>query len=499
MYTKRVGEWRYNPSIAETTDPPACQRDNTVTAIIFPNVTSQPLSPPILSSAASVPMSLKERMVRASLWSFFAYGCSLVLRLGSSVVMTRLLAPEAFGLVALVFSITMIASLMSDVGIRQGIVHSPHGDDPQMLDTAWTMQILRGIWIWIVCIMTALSLFVAADFGFLESGSVYAAAELPILIAISGLGSVISGFETTKRYTADRRIDQSRIVLIELASLLIGLIVTIFLGWLIRSVWAIVVGSLSSALISVLAGHLLLSGHTNRLAWNSEFARKIFRFGKWILASSLMYVLSVNADKLMLGMWVTPAVLGCYAIGQNVARVLEVAVGRVLGQVVSPAFADVALRSPQRLREVYLRLRLPCDLILVISAGFIYAVGPGLVRVMYDARYAEAGHILQLLSFSLIFARYGIAASVYLALQAPHAQAVMNLARMAVFFVATPLAHSTLGLYGAYWAIALHGMAVAPVVWWFDHRYGLLSWRHEALPLVVWPLGWFLGSALAGR
>lgn len=437
-------------------------------------------------------------MLRASFWNFFAYGCSLMLRLGSSVVMTRLLAPEAFGLVAIVFTISTIASLMSDVGIRQGIVHSSHGDDPQMLDTAWTMQILRGIWIWIICSATALSLYMAEIFGWLDCGSVYAAEQLPLLIAISALSSVISGFETTKRFTADRRIEQKRIVLIELASMLIGLVATISLGWWSRSVWAIVVGSLFSALFSVLAGHFLLSGHNNRLAWNSEFARKIFGFGKWILASSLMYVLSINADKLMLGIWVTPAVLGCYAIGQNLARVIEVAMGRILGQVASPVFADVARNRPHDLRAAYLRLRLPCDLILIVGAGFLYAIGPWLVGLMYDARYTEAGYILQLLSFSLVSVRYGVSASIYLALQVPHAQAVMNLARVTAFFVATPLAYSAFGINGAYWAIALHGLMAAPVVWWFDRRYGLSSWCYESLPLFVWPFGWLLGIALVG-
>jgi O-antigen/teichoic acid export membrane protein len=73
------------------------------------------------------------------------------------------------------------------------------------------------------------------------------------------------------------------------------------------------------------------------------------------VASSLLYML---ADKLLLGEWVMPAVLGCFAIGQTLAQILELAVGRVFSQVASPAFADVMRNSPQRLREVYLRMRL---------------------------------------------------------------------------------------------------------------------------------------------
>jgi O-antigen/teichoic acid export membrane protein len=455
--------------------------------------TAESLMTPAASSDPPAHTPLKERILRAGGWTVFAYGCTLLLRLGSSLILTRLLAPDAFGLIAIVSTIATVIMLLSDIGIRQSIVHSTHGDEPLMLNTAWTMQILRGGLIWSVCCLIALGLHGAGQSGWLTAGSVYASPQLPLLLALGTLHSVIIGFDTTKRFTADRRIDQKRVVLIELGAMFINISVAVILAWFFRSVWAIVVGGLVAAVCTVTAGHLWLHGHNNRLAWHRGFASQIFDFGKWILASSLLYVLAINGDKLLLGVWVTPAVLGCYAIGQNLAQILELAVGRVFSQVASPAFADVMRNSPQRLREVYLRMRLPFDVMFISAAGFLFAIGPWLVGLMYDPRYAEAGTILQILSFSLIVARYGVSAGAYLALQAPHAQAVMNLVRVVAFFALVPLAYRLYGVHGAYWAIALSPAAMAPVVWWFDRRYGLLSWRHEALTLAAWPFGWVLG------
>jgi O-antigen/teichoic acid export membrane protein len=453
------------------------------------------LMTPAASSDPPAHKPLKERMLRAGSWTVFAYGCTLLLRLGSSLVLTRLLAPEAFGLIAIVSTIAMVASLLSDIGIRQSIVHSAHGDDPSMLDTAWTMQIMRGALIWSVCCLIAFCLHGAGQAGWLTAGSVYASPQLPLLLALGTLHSVIIGFDSTKRFTADRRIDQKRVVLIELGAMFINISVAIALAWFARSVWAIVGGGLVAAVCTVAAGHTWLHGHRNRFAWNRVYARQIFDFGKWILASSLLYVLASNGDKLLLGVWVTPAMLGCYAIGQNLAQILEMAVGRVFTQVASPAFADVLRNSPQRLREVYLRMRLPFDVLFIVAAGFLFAIGPWVVSLMYDPRYAEAGTILQILSFALIVARYGVSAGAYVALQAPHAQAVMNLVRVISFFVLVPLSYKLYGAHGAYWAIALSPAAIAPVVWWFDRRFGLLSWRHEVLTLAAWPVGWAAGWA----
>ena len=242
---------------------------------------------------------------------------------------------------------------------------------------------------------------------------------LPLLLALGTLTSLAQGFESTKRFTADRRIDQKRVVLIELGAMLVNISTSITLSWLTQSVWSIVVGGLAAAVFAVTAGHAWLHGAHNRLAWNSDYARQIFGFGKWILASSLLYVLASNGDKLLLGVWVTPAVLGLFAIAQNLAQVLELAAGRLFSQVASPAFADVMRNSPQRMREVYLRLRLPFDLLFIAAAGFIFAVGPWVVALLYDPRYEEAGRILQILSCTLIAARCGVSAGAYLALQAP--------------------------------------------------------------------------------
>lgn len=457
--------------------------------------TAESLMTPVASTETQERRPLKERILRASSWTVFAYGCTLVLRLANSLILTRLLAPEVFGLIAIVVTIAMVATLLSDIGIRQAIVHSKHGDEALMLNTAWTMQVLRGVLIWSACCLLALGLGAAQDGGWLTPGSVYAAEQLPLLLALATLNSVIQGFESTKRFTADRRIEQKRVVLIELSSMLIATVVSVILAWSMRSVWALIIGGWFGTVFSVAAGHLLLHGQPNRFAWDRNFARQIFSFGRWILASSVLYVLAMNGDKLLLGIWVTPAVLGCYAIAQSLAQVFELAVSRIFSTVAAPAFADLVGHSPHRLREVYLRMRLPFDLLFISVAGFTFAVGPWLVGVMYDPRYAEAGPILQILSFVLIFARYGVSTSAYLALQAPHAQAVMNLVRLAAFLAIVPIAYKTHGVQGAYWAIALHPFSIVPVVWWFDRRFGIASWRHEVMTLAVWPLGFAVGHA----
>ncbi len=78
----------------------------------------------------------------------FGFAATQGIRLVSTLVMTRLLAPSMFGVMAIAMMVNVIASLLTDLGIRQNIVQSRRGADPIFLDTAWTVQIVRGFIIW---------------------------------------------------------------------------------------------------------------------------------------------------------------------------------------------------------------------------------------------------------------------------------------------------------------------------------------------------------------
>ena len=88
--------------------------------------------------------SLKKQAVRGTIWTVFGYGSSQVLRFGGNLILTRLLVPDLFGLMALVQIFIRGLSLFSDIGIRPSIIRSDRGDDPIFLNTAWTIQVIRG-------------------------------------------------------------------------------------------------------------------------------------------------------------------------------------------------------------------------------------------------------------------------------------------------------------------------------------------------------------------
>src|SRR5580658_1428970 len=99
--------------------------------------------------------ALESAAIRATFWTVVDYGCSMALRVVNSVVLTRLLLPESFGLMALVATLIVGISLMSDIGLGPSVIQSRRGDDPVLLNTVWTLQVLRGAGIFVVSLVLA--------------------------------------------------------------------------------------------------------------------------------------------------------------------------------------------------------------------------------------------------------------------------------------------------------------------------------------------------------
>ena len=95
-------------------------------------------------SAAAEQPELRQLAVRASIWTIGGLGTSQAIRLASNIVLTRLLFPEAFGLMAIVNVWIYGLQMMSDVGLGASIIQNKRGDEPAFLNTVWTMQVFRG-------------------------------------------------------------------------------------------------------------------------------------------------------------------------------------------------------------------------------------------------------------------------------------------------------------------------------------------------------------------
>lgn len=440
--------------------------------------------------------TLKQRVLHAGVWSLGGYGVHQVVRLGSNLVMTRLLAPEMFGVMAIATMVTLILQLVSDVGLRQNIVQSRRGDDPAFLDTAWIVQIVRGSVLWLAALVVAIALHLANLGGIVPAHSVYASPLLPLVIAVSSLSVFIGGFQSTRIAIAYRSFDQKRLAQIALISQGAALVVMIVMGAMTRSIWALVAGGLVASLATTALSHTWMSGHPNHFRVEKEALRELISYGRWIFISSAVGVFAANGDRLLLGFFVGADVLGFYAIATLIVGSIQNGLNRLFNTVSMPALSEIARNNPSRLREVYYKLRVPGDLLLLFLAGLLFSSGKLVIELLYDSRYAASGGMLEILALSLFAVRYGVATQIYLALAKTRHVVVLNVVRFVAIYVLVPPLYYLGGIQAAIWGVALHALATIPFIFHFNARLGLNDFRRELWVLVALPVGILCGSAL---
>jgi O-antigen/teichoic acid export membrane protein len=437
--------------------------------------------------------SLKARVFRAGGWLLLAHGCSQVLRLVSSLVMTRLLAPELFGIMAIAGAVQIMITLLSDIGLHQAVIQSPRGAERSFLETAWTLQILRGVFIWLACAIFGACLWCANSVGWIGEGSVYGDTRLPVVIVVTSLTSIILGFQSMKAVTHNRDLEMKYLTLIEIGSAVVSISSGIVVGYLTHSIWSFVAGALLSALTVTVLSHTWLSGVRDHLRWESAALAELRRFGKWVFLSSAATAFGMNGDRVLLGLWVSPATLGTYSIAANLATLVEGIGNRFFTNLSFPALSETARRDPSRFASVYFRMRWFSDAGFVWMAGFLFSAGELIVSIMYDPRYAAAGEMLKWLSFSLLFNRYNLVGSAYLAMGKPNYTAALNYARLVSLFVMVPALFYAYGIYGAVIGIAFHKCPVQLLIFLFNRRYQLNNALLEVASLGFWSLGYGSG------
>lgn len=441
-------------------------------------------------------VSLKKRVSTSTSWVFMGHLTSQVLRLSSNLIMTRLLVPDMFGVMALVTVFMIGITMFSDVGLQQNIVQSKKGEDQSYLNTAWSVQIFRGLLIFVIALLLSIGLLIAQKQNILPQGSVYADPVLPYVLAVMSFTAVLAGFNSVNLFVLNRKLLVGKITIIELFSQGIGMVVMVSVAWFWREIWVLVLAGLISATSQMLLSHHASLGKRCRFVIDKQHLNDIIHFGKWIFLGSILGFLLSQGDRLFLGAWLTPEMLGIYSIAFFMANAAREIMKKLAGSVFYPMLSEVFRENPEKIKSVYYRLRLRVDFVTMTAAGFLASTGSEIISLLYDERYLESGWMFQVLSISIVFIGFNMAAACLMARGDSKSHAIMMMVTVTVLFIGLPLAHNVFGLIGAIVFIGLLDMANIPTTLYMMKKAGILNIKREFLMLPMFFVAYFSGNYL---
>jgi O-antigen/teichoic acid export membrane protein len=440
-------------------------------------------------------MNLRQRILHAGTWTLGAYGIELATRLLTNLILTRLLFPEAFGLVAASSSLVVGLALVSDLGIRSMIVQSAQGEEDDFLRTAWVFQISRGIALWLILILicTVVSLPVVRET--LPSGSVFASPTFPLLTIALGFPLVLHGFESTAIALNIRRLNYRPLVIVDLAGKIIPVPVMIGYAIVSPSVWALVAGVLAAGVARTVLSHFVVPGPKMALTWKKTYVQEMAHFGKWITVSSIGSFVASQSDVILFGLLLPSSFLGIYVLAKTLTDTAEGLLDRLNSALTLPVLSEVLRNNPDNLRDRYYRFRLPIDLVAAACGGFLFVTANQIIGILYDARYAEAGPLLRLLALGLAIYPPQIIRSAFLAVGNTRIVAMVSIVQAGSLVAFLLVGFFTAGPLGAVLGVVASRLLPSALILLAAHGRKWISIQHELRVVLVFSIGLSLGEA----
>lgn len=373
---------------------------------------------------------LTQRLSQQLAWVVAPFALQQVIRLGGSIVLTRMLAPEVFGLMLLVNTLRTGAELLSDIGIGQSVVRSPHGEDRRFVDVAFTLQLLRGV------LLTAVMLLAATPIA-----ALYEKPELgPIVLAMAPI-FILTGLQSPALFLNQRRMELRSRAAYDLAGTIGGLIVTIGLAAAVPNIWGLVYGLLASTALSTGLTYLLGDRRMPRLAWDARFVGEIVGFGKWIFLSTAIYFAATSYDKMYFVAAVPIALAGIFGVARTFSDMFAQLAQRAGAFLVFPKVAAMGDRRDAAMAARLRATRLKTLALVAVATGLAVAGSDRFILLAYDARYHGAAFMIPVLFVGVWFATLSaFADSMLMGAGRPGAGAWANAAKFATMLAGLPLA-----------------------------------------------------------
>jgi O-antigen/teichoic acid export membrane protein len=339
------------------------------------------------------PLSLGHYAKEWLIWRLVFLPFSQPLRLILNLILTRFFFPEVFGLMSLASIVTTFLHIAFDFGFYPSVIQNRRGDDPVLLNTVWTTQIILGLVSWTCCSAAALPF---AKF--------YNQPQLLWLLPLMGLIVAIASCNSTAPMTLGRHMKFRKLFIFEFGTDMLQLVITLAWAWYSRSIWALVGGGIVGASCKLIWSHRLIPDRPNRLAWDVAAIKSIGSFGIWIWILGLAAFFSPEA--------MIMSKLADFEKGSSLYRDAAkfLSFTGIFGvvqmfnlELIFPYFArQIDLpRAVMRARMLQIRkwLLVVCGLIILLLAGF----GDILVSIIYDVRLQFIGEITPILSIGLFW------------------------------------------------------------------------------------------------
>lgn len=344
--------------------------------------------------------TLEQKASIATKWSGLTEIISKIVSPLTSMLLARLLTPEAFGVVATITMITSFADMFTDAGFQKYIIQSEFNNKKELDDNT-------NVAFWSNLGISLFFLILIVNFS----------DEIAKLVGNEGLGNVISIASLSIPLTSFSSIQIARyrrdfyfkiLFYIRIIGVILPIIITVPLAFYFRNYWALIIGNIIGKLVIGIILNLK-SEWKPKFYYNFKILKKMFGYSWWILLETISIWLTSYIGTFIIGNYLSNYYLGVYKISMVTVDQLTAI---IVASTSAPLFSALSKlkNEHKKFEEIYYRYMKAVGFIIVPMGVGIYMYRSLITNILLGNQWKEATEFIGLLgltdSICLIFGTY---------------------------------------------------------------------------------------------
>lgn len=320
--------------------------------------------------------NLQRRVKKSVGWITLERWSTRVADLVVFALLARLLTPADFGTVALATVFVTLLTVVVESGFVQALIRELNLEPRDASTAFWTSIGLS------IVSAAGLILFAPVLADWLDTP------DLSWVLAFAALALPIGALSQTPAALLEREFDFKRLSLRRLIGVVAGLVAALALALAGAGIWALV----ANLLVPRIVGVVVLWASTPwrpGLVYSFTSLKRLWRVGASMIGVGLLEALQSNIDKLIIGAFFTPSVLGYYVLAQRIGAALAELLTSVVSRVALTTFARVQ-NEPERLSRIYRQMSFVTAAISAPVFAMVAALAPQILPTIFGPGWEQS-------------------------------------------------------------------------------------------------------------
>jgi O-antigen/teichoic acid export membrane protein len=377
--------------------------------------------------------------VRGGAVTLLTQGGRFITNLLGTAILARLLSPEDFGLLLMIYAMTGFVEMFRDMGLSTATVQVERINHKQLSALFWLNVLLSA----------ALTIIVAAAAPLVSR--FYHDSRLTGMTLALSTTFVIGGLATQHRAMLTRQMRFTALGVTDLAGFCVGMVVGIIYALLTRSVWALVIQQIVQYSVTTVTSWMVMRWKPSLPARRAG-VDGMLKFGANLAGFNFVNYWARNLDNVLIGRWWGKAVLGLYGKAYQLLMLPIMQISMPFSKVAIPTLSRLQ-NDPDKYRAYYRKGVMLLAALGMPIVAFLFVAADETIHVFLGPHWDQAIPIFRVLGPAAFFGTFNMATGwVYTSRGDTHRQLRWGILTSAVtviaFFIAVP--HGAIAVGGAF-------------------------------------------------